>query len=643
MPTGLPSDAGEGLVFTTCFTYTTTGADGLPTPIHSTVIATAANPITAASAALPTNIPSVSGLSGFPPQQPVVTSSFSFTYVGADGLPTVVASTVVASIPDASSVASGGLPTGFPSIPEGPQDGAGSDGITTCFSYTITDANGIPTVIDSTVVIAAPTADGSTGLPTGPPSIPGASPGFPGSDGITTCFTYTTTGADGIPTPVETTLVVTPAGDSSGSVSSQASFPGFPSGFPSGFPTGLPYPSGAEDGGVVTTYTYLGGDGLPTIVATTLNAPSPAQTQTALPGGYPGGQDGSDGSGITTCATYTYLGADGVPTLVESTYVIPTPLNTGDGLPPVIPGQITGFPGGYPGGSGGSDGSASTTCASFTVLGADGLPTVVEQTFTVPKDGGIPTATSLGFPSVVPHVTGLPSGLTPVPESGAITTCFTAISIGSDGLPTPVVQTVVLTPGPQATTAGLPQAPPSGPALSSALAGQPQLSDYAAGAPDNAYPGGAFTPIFSDGAVLPGSGILPPFVTSDVASGPFVTGAPGGSDFPPSYDDPLGDGAQLPGSGQAPPYDADAGAGVGAFPTEVTIWPSAAAAYGDGSQETPSPAVSSPCTTLQTTTWANLIPEQTTTYTINYPLTTLATITPEAMGGAARLVRRQDK
>ena len=703
LPTGLPSDGDGGSPLTTCLTFTVIGADGLPTSMESTVVATPANPPTEASAALP-SVPLPSGLSGFTPHQQEVTSCSSFTYIGADGLPTISHSTILASAPEAVLDESGSLPSGIPSVSDASVNAPGSDAFATCFSYTVVGTDGLPTVVDSTVVIG-PNSSGSGGLPTG---IPNASQGLPGSGGTTTCFTYTVTGADGLPTVVETTLVATVAGDPSSPLFSQGSSPFVTSGISGNLPTGLPYPSGDQEGSIVTTYTYLGGDGLPTIVATTLPVPSPLATGAALPEG----SGNPKGSGITTCATYTYIGADGQPSLIESTYVVPAPLTTGsilpgsypdssnadlttcatytyvgadglptivestyaipapqtadgalpqlpsDGFPPAIPGQITGLPGNADQTDQG--GSVSTSCTSFTVLGADGLPTIVETTYTVPGGMETPTGTTIGFPSAVPPLTGLPSGIVPLPNSGAITTSFTAINIGPDGLPTPVVQTVVFTPGSPAITAGLPPVTPSGPALTSALPPQPQLSGYEAGLPNDGLPGGPFTPIFTDGRALPGSGDLPPFVTGV----PGGADLPGASGLPPAYDDPFSngapltgsdqlppygsnsgaeDGSQLPGSNQAPPYDASNDAADSGFPSEITLWSSAAANYGGGSKATPSPAVSSPCTTLQTTTWANLIPEQTTTYTINYPLTTLATITPEAAGGAARLVRRQEK
>lgn len=699
LPTGLSSDGDGGLPLTTYFTFTVIGADGLPTPIESTVVAT---PATEASAALP-NIPFPSGLSEVTPQQPEVTSCFSFTYVGADGLPTISHSTIVASAPEGVPDDFGSLPSGIPWVTDGSEDDPEFGAITTCFSYTVVGTDGLPTVVDSTVIIG-PTSGGSGGLPTG---IPNVSQGLPGSEGTVACLTYTITGADGLPTPVETTLLASRAGDRSSPVFNQGSFPTMTSGISGNLPTDVPYPSGDQEGSIVTTYTYFGGDGLPTIVATTLIAPSPVTTGNALPEDsgdsegsgittcatytyigadgqpsliesifvvpaplttgriLPGGYSGGSNLGLTTCATYTYVGADGLPTVVESTYVIPTPQTAGgalpqlpsDGLPPVIPGQITGLPGNAD--QIDHNGPVSTSCTSFTVLGADGLPTIVETTFTVPGAVETPTGTTIGFPPAVPPLSGL-AGIIPLPSSSAITTSFTAISIGPDGLPTPVVQTMVFTPGSPAITAGLPPVPPSGPVLTTVLPAQPQLSGYGAGLPNDGFPGGPFTPIFSDGRALPGSDDLPPFVTGV----PGGADLPGASSLPPSYDDlfsngdplpgsgqlpPYGsnfgaeDGSQLPGSDQAPPYDASNDAADGGFPSEITLWPSAAATYGGGSDETLSPAVSSPCTTLQTTTWANLIPEQTTTYTINYPLTTLATITPGPAGGTARLVRRQER
>lgn len=691
-PTGQASDLGDGEAFTTCFTFTTTGADGLPTAVESTVVVSPANSLTEASGGYPTGMPSIPALSnGYPngyPNAPAFTTHLSYTFTGADGIPTVVESPVVVSAPAAVTDASAGFPNNPFSIPGASPSMVDNTGVTTCFSYTLTGADGLPIVFESTVVLnpTAPISGVPASLPTNIPQFPGASSLFPGGPGVTTSFSFTITGADGLPTVIETTLVATPTANvpgpwdgPAGPLITGASFTGLPSNVGGGALPGQPTATGIEDGqqgdGITTctTITYLGADGLPTAVESTFVIPGAAHTdgsfpwpypgasnglptgfpwQTTLPSGFPTSSDsdvmdGLEGAGSTTCTSFTVLGADGLPTVVESTWTVPGPFDTNTALPQLpnnggsgSTGQITGIPG-LPGPIG-SDGT--TTCTSFTVLGADGLPTVVETTWTLPDVDTLPTGTIVGFPSAVTPASGLPSGiLTSTNANNAITTSFTAITIGEDGLPTPVVQTVVFTPGTEATTAGMPF-PPTNSMVSDALPGQPPLSEYGAG------PSGIqtilppsipdFTPIWSDGSLLPGSGILPPFitgtvtgtltstltVTTDAAGAPIITG-PSGLPLQP-YDDSLADSAQLPGQGLPN------GSGSDGFPSELTLWPTSVA-YGGAS----SPLA----TTLRTSTWINLIPEQTTTYTLNYAFTTLTTVTtPAGMPAPARMARRQE-
>jgi hypothetical protein len=105
----------------------------------------------------------------------------------------------------------------------------------------------------------------------------------------------------------------------------------------------------------------------------------------------------------------------------------------------------------------------------------------------------------------------------------------------------------------------------------------------------------------------------------------------------PSYGSLDGNNDVFPGPGDS------SGIASGALPTDVTLWPSPIAYNSPSSSFDPASVSSSYTkTTLQTSTWTNLIPEQTTTYTINYPLTTLATIIPPVMTPVVkRPVRRQ--
>lgn len=804
-PSGLnqPPHSGTAPVGGIYTTFTSFGADGLPTVIESALPFPRPAPVTQ-SGPLPTQPPpvgqpslsgpgSVSTLPLYAPQDGLgITTSFTFTYLGANG-PTAVESTVVIIPTIGVSGSSNALPTFF-SNTAGVTNGIPqpAPAVTTCFSYTVTGGDGLPTVVDSTVVLA-PTNMGSDGKPVPTiPAIPGASQGLPvpGAAPVTTAFSHTFVGADGHPTVLETTLVVTP--------SAGFSAPTLTLGSLNGFPTGIPPISGADEGGsaapvttctaftyvgpdgnptvteytytipgsipvatvlpenitpplslpgsptlgvsglpdnaaftssttftyigpdgkptateymwtttgpltaatalpekisppigfqnpltlgtpgiphntavtTCTTLTYIGADGKPTVTDYTWTAAAPITVATALPGnGTPGfsvpalptprvsgGQDGA----VTTCATYTMIGVDGQPTITEASWIIPGPYATqtplplphipsdvSNGLPSGISGQITGLPGSPPNPGLGNGGVATTICASYTILGADGKPTVIQTSWTVPIVGGIPTPTSLGFPSVVPTITNLPPGIS---TWSAVTTSYTALSVGPDGIFTPVVQTIVYTPDSFSATAGEPLS--SGAIGQSSATGVPALSQYGQGSANTeagfpASPPG-FTPIITDGRQLPVSGVLPSLITGTVTATSTSTktetsfpwpGFPGAPEaLPPSYggaDHGGSDGSEL--GGLAQPYSG----GSGGLPSELTLWPSSAV-YGVSVGNPPAASTSCSITTLRTSTWVNVIPEQTTTYTMNYPLTTLVTVpTPTPISRVKRAVRRQ--
>uniref|UniRef100_A0A8H7K2B1 DUF7371 domain-containing protein n=1 Tax=Bionectria ochroleuca TaxID=29856 RepID=A0A8H7K2B1_BIOOC len=240
-----------------------------------------------------------------------------------------------------------------------------------------------------------------------------------------------------------------------------------------------------------------------------------------------------------------------------------------------------------------------------------------------------------------------PQGTSPsAPEVSAVTTSFTIVNIGPNGLPTPVVQTVVLTPAPvlTATGAGIPFPLPSGPVIDTAQIQTPSLSAY--GPELSGFPtiGVPFPPnlpsIFSNG--------LPPLITGPLSG--ILTGPGAGTPTPVSNPFDQSSNLGIPGfpltPGATPPsYGSDLNDGAvrpdpsGPLPTDATLWPSAVA-YNTPSAA--SPALSLPCTTLKTSTWVNIIPEQTTTYTLNYPFTTLAAVTsPVKLRGFRNIIRRQ--
>ncbi|KAF4980379.1 hypothetical protein FZEAL_3609 [Fusarium zealandicum] len=606
------------------------------------------------------------------------------------GLPSGISSGVPFPLPSITGGSDG-------SLPQGPSDNSGSPlpdegseaGITTCATFTITGTDGVPTLVDSTWVIPfnTPVAEASSQLPgSGTPqgtlsgipidvgSIPTSSvpvPGSPQDDAgplvVTTCTSYTLIGTDGLPTVVHTTWAVpvgTPGSGTSagtqGPLSTHNTLSGFPTVGPAGISTSFPTASDLDDVSPITTctsFTIIGTDGLPTVVDSTWVIPGPANTGSAVTGGpgspseasdaLPNGippsvtTQHSDGSGLpsnglpgsgipagvdaTTCSTYTMIGPDGLPTVVDSTWVIPGAVDTQSGapgnpsfvsdslpsgLPTGIPAQVTASSG-LPSENGQGDANGITTCISYTLVGTDGLPTVVESTFVIPTGAEKSTETSLGLPSI----TGIPQPGPSDGSQGTFTTLTTAIIIGPDGQPTPTVQTIVFSDSsalgasgvPQETVSSVPAPSPSGPIFSTGdvtpiSSGVPSLNDYGAGLPNESM-SAIVTGSSADSASGSVSGTVTGTRTWTVTS---VIGSTGGPVFSSGADEPM------------PSYDPVRDASA---PIEVTLWP-----------------LSAPSTTLQTSTWTNVIVEETTSYTINFPLTTLATVTVPGK----RLFRRQD-
>ncbi|KAL3961017.1 hypothetical protein ACCO45_006134 [Purpureocillium lilacinum] len=428
-----------------------------------------------------------------------------------------------------------------------------------------------------------------------------------------------------------------------------------------------------------TTYTILGADGKPTVVESTLVLPGAQSTQAGVPGALSSGIPGSPGPvisggagsqpGITTCTTYTVLGADGRPTIVDTTYLVPGPVatpvvsNVGGGVVTGAPGQPSGSPGsrcpatpvnlgsrhaslptasglglpsavppqqsGLPQGISATAGNLLTTAVTVDVLGPNGVATpVVETIVLTPSTNGVsvlPTVTSLGFPSIAPDQmpTNLPQGIPPFTPGNAVTTCVTVDIVGPNGVATPVVQTIVLTPiapgsgnptaGPIANTAGL-SLPPSGqvPGLSTAASGVPRSMRMVRSSPTCRQ------------------SFLPPLPSLDghwfQRNSHVVTRhwTP-----LPSYGNSEQAGA-VPGNNGAP---VGVPTGAGQVPNGYGWGESqAGAAYGPLS-------FGAAATALQTATWTNVIPEQTTTYTINFPFTTLVTVAVPDKHALKRQVR----
>ncbi|KAF4456737.1 hypothetical protein F53441_1173 [Fusarium austroafricanum] len=646
---------------------TITGKDGLPTVVSSgdnavpgqeQPPATPGSPPNGNSPGLPSGVPS-----GFPlppsasteipgPQGPPnsqggslsgsepaagVTTCATFTITGTDGLPTILDSTwvvplstpsfedssqlPVTGVPQASlsgiPIDVGSIPTGPVPAPGSPQDGSESLSTTTCTSYTIIGTDGLPTVVHSTWAIpaATPGSGDSAGLPGsasggfltitglstfGPAGIPGASPTSSNLDSAspaTTFTSFTVIGADGLPTVVGTTLVVPGPTNTDPSIT-------FGSEGPS-------WASDALSNGATSAVTMqtTGAPGLP------------------FPGSYGTAGSGDVGSeGITTCTSYTIIGTDGLPTVVDSTWVITGSTDTQSnmpsnpsfvsdslpsGLPTGNPGSVTESPG-LP-----SDGSQNnmpglTTCITYTVIGTDGLPTIVDSTFVLPTDTGTPTGTSFVFPIT----TGDDQAGSSLEASEAFTTITTAVILGPDGNPTPTVQTIVFSDSsalgvsadvPQGVTSGIISPAGSGPVLTTGdlsplSTGSLSLNGYDDGLPDWSM-SVILTDASADAQATSDSGTTTGTFTWTVTSVVDPSNGPVSSDGAaqtPFTGNPSGNGASdlLPQTAYGP------------VASENTLWP-----------------LSAGTVTLQTSTWTNVIKEETTSYTINYPLTTLATIT----------------
>ncbi|KAL7945248.1 hypothetical protein V8C42DRAFT_74179 [Trichoderma barbatum] len=419
------------------------------------------------------------------------------TVIGSDGKPTVLE--FPGSQPSNGNGNGGGQPfpttaTPFPGFTPGPAPAASdvlaAAGETMCTSYTITGPNGIPTIVHSawidvpTATVSSPSgfpsglpSDLPSGLPSGFPSgfpsgllsglptSPSVITGLPGGPVIATHTEFTVLGPDGLPTVIESSwLLPAPTTAQSG----VAGVPNQVTGIPTqvtGFPTqvtGTAAGASVDGSTTCTSYTVLGSDGLPTVIGATWVVPNPtagaipANIITGVPSqiggvsGYPSQLATNAGglNAITTCTSYTILGPNGAPTVVESTFVVfaSNALPTVTSGLPLPPAPASGFPQGasnLPEG-----GSLATTCITVGIIGPDGFTTPAIQTIVIPTSGlgnAIPVQTNLGYPSLVPAQTGLPQGALPLTpaKNGLFTTCITVTTVGPDGMATPVVQTVV--------------------------------------------------------------------------------------------------------------------------------------------------------------------------------------------------------
>ena len=413
---------------------------------------------------------------------------------------------------------------------------------------------------------------------------------------VTECHTYTVFGPDGQPTVVASTVVVSPT---TAVESSKLKSGNWATSTALGRSKSVSPPLSEYEVSTInatpvhTSFTVLGSDGLPTVVDTTWLIPLPTDTSSHLENGA-----------VTASASGTLI--SGMPWPDTAAPVT---------VPKVI--QTAG---------------AVTRCTTFTVIGHDGLPTVTEASFVVPPNTAAPE-TGIAMPSFVPPpiLTNLEQTHTAAPTDVVVST-ITIDVIGSDGVVSPVVQTIVVETG--ATVAGVPQ----NPALTSTINVPlpPELVSSGLSAPATMKPPHYGSPpvyesIPSFPSLLSGIGVPPP-----------VTDLPKPGDEPPAY--------AFPSDFSLPPYATDDTSPTFDLPAGYTPyatdgdWPSSLLYGSLPTVLPPFTPIESPFTTtsLETRTWTNIIPEQTTTYTMKFPLTTMATVTvPPARPFGKRLMRRQ--
>lgn len=417
------------------------------------------------------------------------------------------------------------------------------------------------------------------------------------------------------------------------------------------------------------TCTILGPDGQPTVIETTVvSKPSAVQDSSVQGSGNPVsstalGQPneisqapppayGSQAAtGVLVHTTYTVLGSDGLPTVVDTTWTIPLSTGTtsmikdGAGATASSGNVISGMPlpnsamsTAIPNSGLVQTSGVLTTCTSFTVIGQDGLPTVSEATFIIPT-GTQAEATGVTVPSFV-----VPPALTSLELTHSLITTGEAVStitidvIGADGVVSPIVQTII--PASEATVLGIPTNPAMASSfnipLPSAIS-PPGISGPITDISSHYGLPPAYGEVAATSSLLSGVGPAPPVTNLPTSES---TAAPGNE--PPAY--------AYPSDFPLPPSGTDGvSATIGTPPGYMTYatdgdWPSSIL-YGPlPTMVSPIPPIESPCTTtsLETSTWTNIIAEQTTTYTMLFPLTTMVTVTlPPVQDFGKMLMRRQ--
>ncbi|KAG6296186.1 hypothetical protein E4U09_001862 [Claviceps aff. purpurea] len=629
---GTANANGDGEIFTTVTDTVVewaTGSDG-------------SSPVTVLSAHTMTVAPSgVQATSGF---SPLITC---WTVTGSDGKETVVESTVVTN-QDNSGIQS---PTTFATVTSG---SLGAQSVT----------SNLPQQTPVTTI----TAGGSVPVYTG--------------TGMTTATVITILGNDGVPTVVHSTWVL-----QTGPVTAAAS------GVLPVESTISTQEAQGHDVTSQTTYTVVGPDGRPTVVESILVIPVSVVLATELPQNLPNGitvqaTPSSVPGATVTCSSYTLLGSDGKLTVVETTYLVSGPTGT-SGVSGISPGVVTGIPSQITAGPSQVvpaqvSPQALTTCITYTVIGTDGLSTVVESTIAMPSSNLVPTGSVFELPSAVsPTLTNaLPQGTQLNPQGGQpIVTCITVDVVGPNGIVTPVVETIVLTaPASVQVSAALPAATIGLPSVVSQI-----VSDLPQGVTTSSTAAIPMTTtltipvVGSDGAT---SSLVQTVVYNfpDPSSGfhPFTAGEV------PGAGSPISSSLQAYGSGVSsvltalpPPPPVALTATSGMLPAGTNVVPSIpvltvvtgldgmtglsvvtaipATAYNNpansGVNGLPASQLSASLNPNnyafsqqaavtaflpQTSTWVNVIPEPTTTRTLKFPLTTLTTVFVPAKASVAK-------
>ncbi|KAG5994794.1 hypothetical protein E4U52_000746 [Claviceps spartinae] len=642
---------GDGEIFTTVTDTVVewaTGSDG-------------SSPVTVLSAHTMTVAPSgAQATSGF---SPLITC---WTVTGSDGKETVVESTVITN-----------------------QDNSGIQSPTTVATVTSgsLDAQSVTSNLPQQTPVTTITAGGSVPVYTG--------------TGMTTATVITILGSDGVPTVVHSTWVL-----QTGPVTAAAS------GVLPAESTISTQEAQGHDVTSQTTYTVLGPDGRPTVVESTVVIPVSVVLATELPQNLPNGitvqatpssapetlVSGLEFPGASvTCSSYTLLGSDGKLTVVETTYLVSGPTGT-SGVSGILPGVVTGIPSQITAGPSQLvppqvSPQALTTCITYTVIGTDGLSTVIESTIAMPSSNLVPTGSVFELPSAVsPTLTNaLPQGTQLNPQGGQpIVTCIIVDIIGPNGMVTPVVETIVLTaPASVQVSAVLPAATIGRPSVVSQI-----VSDLPQGVTPSSTAAIPMTTTLTIPVVGP-DGVTSSLVQTVVYNFPNPSSGfhPFTASEAPGAGTPISSSLQAYGSGVSPVLTAQplpppvvVTATSGMLPAGTNVVSSApvltvvtgldgmtglsvvtaipATAYNNpansgvnglpASQQSAaslnpnnyafSQQAAATAVLPQTSTWVNVIPEPTTTRTLKFPLTTLTTVfVPAKASVANRGVLRRDR